>query len=338
MKPEITLQLISWFQESADNSKNLGLSNAFPLCFDFFFLINFFINGTLPSHSPLPSWNPVCLEEDGISTKILYWSISLGTSWLLCSLPLWSVLYRIFSVTVSACRIKKARSIEVQWNVQMLQVSVLAPGAEMAERDRSLSALTCPNETMRFSGLSSVLKPKIGNRQLGLSSDSTTSIHSTYPGYLLPLESIKIQLGSERDGIFVEMKLQYEHWLQHVSGPWFLMCIKQALFFSLPFCIRVYVLSRQESPVLFCPCAASEHICVIARPKRQYRYKWLIPISSYHSKTEEKMELKFRLSCPNQPCRFNDAEHGRVTYTWSHQEELHFAPLLLIPVSVKGLN
>lgn len=205
------------------------------LCVLIFFLINFFINGTLPSHSPLPSWNPVCLEEDGISTKILYWSISLGTSWLLCSLPLWSVLYRIFSVTVSACRIKKARSIEVQWNVQMLQVSVLAPGAEMAERDRSLSALTCPNETMRFSGLSSVLKPKIGNRQLGLSSDSTISIHSTYPGYLLPLESIKIQLGSERDGIFVEMKLQYEHWLQHVSGPWFLMCIKQALFFPYLF-------------------------------------------------------------------------------------------------------
>lgn len=78
MKPEIKLQLISWFQESADNSEKLGLSNAFPSCFDF--LINFLINWTSPPHSPLTSWNHVCLEEDSISTKILYWSILLGTS------------------------------------------------------------------------------------------------------------------------------------------------------------------------------------------------------------------------------------------------------------------
>lgn len=50
------------------------------------------------------------------------------------------------------------------------------------------------------------------------------------------------------------------------------------------------------------------------------------------------MELKLSLSCPNKPCRFNDAERGRVTYTSSHQEELHSAPLLLIPVSMKGLD
>lgn len=33
-----------------------------------------------------------------------------------------------------------------------LQVGVLSSGAEMSEKAHGLSALTCPDETMRFSG------------------------------------------------------------------------------------------------------------------------------------------------------------------------------------------
>lgn len=62
---------------------------------------------------------------------------------------------------------------------------------------------------------------------------------------------------------------------------------------------------------------------------------------SYYSNAKAKKELQLRCkfqSCPNKPPWFNDAEHGRITYTSSHQDELHLPPLLLIPVSGRRLN
>lgn len=85
----------------------------------FWFFTHFLINWTSLPLPHLTNWNHACLEEDGIRTEILYWDIPLGMPWLLCSLLLWSVLYRIFTGTVSGSRIRKARSTEVQWKVQM---------------------------------------------------------------------------------------------------------------------------------------------------------------------------------------------------------------------------
>ena len=144
-----------------------------------------------------------------------------------------------------------------------LQVNVLSSWAEMSE-DHSLSGRTYSNETMCFSGSSFMplnWKPKMGNRQWRLSSESTVSIHSSHLRHLLPLESIKIQ-ATPVDNLEVKemvslLKLSCN--ASTNSNTPLVIGFSYAynkLPFFLPFWIRVHILSRQESHPLFCPCAA----------------------------------------------------------------------------------
>lgn len=47
------------------------------------------------------------------------------------------------------------------------------------------------------------------------------------------------------------------------------------------------------------------------------------------------LDVGFRFSCPDKAPGFNGTEQGRVPHTSPHQEKLHSAPLLLVPVSVR---
>lgn len=207
--------------------------------------------------------------------------------------------------------------------------------------------LTCPNETfLTLSFLPLNWNPKIKNRQWGWSSDSTISIHSSHPRYLLPLASVKIPT-TPRDSLEAKEMVSLLKLSCHMSpnsNVSLLLCSSYAqtkLQYFLPSQIRVNVSSRQESHLWFCPCAASEEYLRKSWAKALPGCQWQRPISSYHitgkqrRKCSSGSDVGLRFSCPNKVPGFNGTEQGRVPHTSSHQEELHSAPLPLVPMSVR---